>query len=400
LKIRDINLNDIGQRAFLAFVFFTPLFFHAGLKLGNQMLRLGQEQFYQLGVTCLFAICLFQNTYLALSLLWVAFLYAYHSFPPMSGLYLMNLFMAGLLYEVAHCLTTKVIIDKLFKVLLWIGVINILYMAVQLFGFEWMFLTHVDKVFASEPVGFFGLKAFMGMFFAALIPIACYYNPLIALLLFLPIFLSETSAAMAGGVVAYLFCLFYYARKFFIPAVCVLCILAGLYIANDSKANMMTDRFHLWRVSLTDAVKHPIVGWGPDSFRSLGESKPFVYFKNYRTNQSVACKFDKNTGTFVPPKGFRQGDEPMDPWDHPHNEFISIFYELGLIPIFILLCLLRDIQRRFRCMDNRQVAIVGYFLAILCLCVAHFPLHVARIGYLVPIMLGVYYKITERSGYL
>lgn len=399
MKLKDITLDRIGLRAFLLFIFITPIFFYSGLDMGKGALRIGQEQCYQLGLTALFSICILTNIYLAMAILWIAFQYAYYNFTGMMGGYLINIFFACVLYQVTYNLVDGRVTEKIFKTLLAVGLLNVTYMVVQALGYDFIFLHNIHKTYSTELVGFMGIKCFMGMFFAALIPIAFYFNRLLALSLFVPVYMSEASMAMIGGIAAFLWCMYHHSKKVFVAAVLVLVTAGSVYVAKDSQSNTGLDRINLWVVSLQDAVKHPIIGWGPDSYRNVGEAKPFMYFKNYTTKKSAACMLNMETGRFIPPAGFKDPEDKVDPWDHPHNEYISIFYELGIIPIILLGFMIRDIRRRFRRQDSRQVAIIGFFIAILCFSFAHFPLHVARIGYMIPIMLGIYYKITEREGY-
>jgi len=162
VTLKDIKLQDFPLKAFLVFVFFCPIFFDPLKTQGY--LRLNQEQFFQVGATLLFAICFLENIYLSLFLIWSVVLYAYYGFPGIGGNYVMNIFWASVVYQVTYKLINSNNVDKLYKTIIYLCILNIAWMALQLFNFDLIFMDRGE--YAVSPCGLFGLKCFMGMFLA------------------------------------------------------------------------------------------------------------------------------------------------------------------------------------------------------------------------------------------
>lgn len=399
MTLKSLKFNDIGLKLFMAFIVICPIFYDPSKML---TLRTYQEQFFQLGITVLFAVVLLESIHLSLFLLWAVFLYAYYGFPPIGGNYVMNIVWGCLLYQIAYKVMDRRNIHVFYKCVIGVALLNLVWVLLQISGVELIFLSKGE--YNSQPVALLGLKAFMGMFFALSIPFLCRYSTWAPILFFVPIYLSECSVAMAAGVVSYLFHLFYYQRKAFWVGLVVLTLAAGAYIARDTKSGMFTDRFNLWKVTLRDAFKKPVVGWGLDSFRNVGEVKPFIYFKNVRTLESKKVYFKEmvhvreNKGQFPDTmKDFVQDGDTIDPWDHPHNEYVSLFYEFGLVGVVIFACLALGVWRAFYPSDD-LICLMGFFIGVLIISTGQFPFHVARIGYLVPIVLGIYKKLTDEEN--
>lgn len=187
----------------------------------------------------------------------------------------------------------------------------------------------------------------------------------------------------------------------------VLC--GALYVANDSKANMMTDRGNMWRLAVQDALSRPFVGMGLDSFRNVGQLKPFLYFKDATNNNALRMTYIGGEKPWVAPAKYpikfkdvtdKDGnivkEALVNPWDNPHNEFISILYEFGIIGFLIFCALLWDITKRLR-RDPMIMTIFAVFLVYLVSSIGQFPFHLARTAHLSVIFLACYYKLTEEG---
>ena len=403
MRIVDFRPKNIAVWLLSAFAIIVPLEYYIDPSFGISAMRISQAQIFQVGAILFFAIFMLRNLWMGLFLVWSLFLYAYYSFPSPSGIYVTSILSACLLYEVSYRLITKENVGLIFKCLIYFAIFNVAYMAMQLNGWELMFKEFTRPGFQSSPVGFFGLKAIMGMFLALVIPIVCMQSPIAAGLLFIPIATSESSCAVVGAVVSYLWVLWHKSRKWFFILVTFLAIGGTLYTIHDSKARMMTDRFNMWKTVLRDTVKKPITGYGLDSFRSIGNTKQFIYWKNVRTLETDAIdikdiiEWDR-TGKLDPKRypNFKEGDI-LDPWDNPHNEFLMLFYEFGIVGIILFGFMTHDIITRFNGFDDNLVVLTGFFICLMLISIGQFPFHLARIGIFIPIMLGAYYKLTERK---
>ncbi len=401
MTIKDISLKSVGLKVFCFFIAICPIFFYNSKVFGFQTLRIGQLQFYQLGVTVLFCVLMLENIYLSIFLLWSVALYAYYNFPPMSGAYVMNIFFGCLLYQMSYKLVNKHNLKYILNTLIAVCFLNVGWLVLQGINYELIFMDKGDYQ-TLHMCGFFGLKAFMGMFFAMCLPFLLSRNVWLAPTFLIPIYVSESSCAMIGAVAVLIWHLYQHSRgvmkKTILCLLSTIILLAGsLYVYQDSHSGMFTARTNGWKVMLRDAFKHPFIGWGLDSFRNVGKDKNFMYVKNDYTELTAKYTYHKETNRFIPPKDFIKQDVPYSFWDHPHNEYISLLYEFGLVPFFILAFLIRDVLKRFNRANRDHVALLGFFIAILVFGIGQFPMHVARIGYLVPVLLGAYYKITKET---
>jgi O-antigen ligase len=162
---------------------------------------------------------------------------------------------------------------------------------------------------------------------------------------------------------------------------------------------MFEGRYKMWKVVLRDAFKHPIMGWGLDSFRNAGTFKPFIYMQNAMTRETKAVSLSaiqvyNETGVMPPMPGFIKQGDALDIWDNPHNEYIMLFYEFGLVGVILFGLFCSDIVKRFYVTDE-LIAIIGVFIVFLIISTGQFPFHVVRLGYIFPVLVGAYYKINE-----
>lgn len=408
MNLRTVQVKDFGLKLFLVFAIICPIFLYSGKNYGTSSMRIGQEQFFQLGATVLFCVAMLENIYLAVFCLWSVFLYALFQFPDVGGNYVLNIFFGCVLYQISYVLFDEEKAHFFFKSLLWLAALNVVYIAFQFFKIDFIFKSATFDEQNFDPVGFMGLKAFMGMFFALCIPLAAQYNRLASYLCLVPVYISESSAAVCGAAVAILWDLWNTSKRLFCAGLVVCLLGCAAFIWKDSGANMITDRISVWKACLNDAVKHPIIGQGLDSFRNTSESKPYLYFMRNKDNGCLRLVYDKPTKRFIiPPNLFTKeekekndkGISVVNPWDHPHNEYVSVFYEFGVLGLVLLVMLGLDVRRRYKVChySTNLLPFIGFFLVILVTSLTQFPLHVARIGYLVPIMLGIYYKITDQK---
>ena len=400
MTIKDMKLDfkSIGFKVFCLFVFICPIFFDSQhmVNMGETPLRVNQEQFFQLGTLVLFALVFLENIYLSLFLLWSVALYCYYDFPAMSGIMLMNIFWACLLYQVSYKLITKDNLKHVFTAILWLAVANIVFLCMQKTGNEFIFGR--DGVPTNDLVGLMTLKCFMGMFFAICIPILAYFNWQLSTIFFLPIYFSESSVAVVGAISGFLFTLWFRSKKAFFAFLAIFLIAGTLYVAHDTKAGMFGYRFQVWKLSIRDYLKHPIMGWGIDSYGNYGTFKQFMYFQNVngeiRSVPLRAWEIQKETGLFPPMDGFAVKGYGLNPWGHPHNEYISVLFEFGIIGFVIWIFLCRDAWIKFFA-SKEVIALASILIVFMIISTGQFPFHVVRLGIFAPIMLGAYYKITE-----
>lgn len=389
---------------FLGFLLIlVPIEYWADPSFGQSALRISQAQIFQVVSIALFAIFILQNVWLSLFLLWSIFLYAFYGFPNPSGTILLSISGACMIYEAFYRAINRENFGLLVNFMIAFALLNMGYMIMQGFGWELMFVefNRPKLGLQTQMLGFMGLKAIMGMAFAMCVPFFAYKYPKLALGLFVPLYYSESSSALVAGICAYLWQLWFLSRKWFFIALAALTIGGGFYVAHDTKAGMFEDRANVWKLTLQDAMRRPIFGWGMDSFRCVTNDKSFMYWKNVRTKDSLRIDLKdtieyQHTGNYDlnKYKDLKAGDT-LDPWDNPHNEYIMLYYEFGVVAVLLLGFLIWDIRRRFVETSNYAILLVGFLIATAIMSMGQFPFHLARVGFFIPIFLACYYKLTE-----
>jgi O-antigen ligase len=94
----------------------------------------------------------------------------------------------------------------------------------------------------------------------------------------------------------------------------------------------------------------------------------------------------------------KDGRSMLDPWEHPHNEYLSIVYEFGFVGLTIFIMLVRDAFKRVNGNLDSSV-IFASLLALLIFCTGQYPFHVVRISYICIVLLAVFYKLTDSNKF-
>ena len=290
----------------------------------------------------------------------------------------------------------------------WAGIVifTIIYLASQYLGFDPQGC-EIAHYGGTPKCAFFGLKAPMGMYIASIMPMLLAWTP-VAFLGFGPIVMSYSTGAVAGGVFGTLF--FMWFRKRIVFWILLPLIIGGsvLYLVKmDNPQGLQTSRLPMWGMVLQDSFKYPL-GYGLDAFRLPYKEGQVRYYK-YWDNDTTVKAFLKNPETgemFIPgemPERFQprveQGKEVLNWWDHPHNEFLWLFWEVGIMGVISFIGLFICAWLRFW-RSKKNVLIVASFASILAFLITgltQFPLHLARVGHLLPILGAFFMVLTEEK---
>lgn len=403
MRLSDWKPSNAGAWLIGALMVLVPIQYYALPEFGQMASRVSQQQVFQVVSLSLFSIFLLNNVWMSLFMLWTLFLYAYFGFPNPVGVVLLTITSGCIIYEAVYRVVNRENIRLIVNAFIVFAIINLAYMAMQGLGWELLFSEQSEMgVYQRQMIGFFNLKAIMGMFFAMVMPFVAFRYPITAIGLLVPLYLSECSSAMVAGIVVYLHQIWYLSKKWFFILLAILTIGGIAYSIRDSHTGMFTDRFNMWKTVLRDAVKKPVMGWGPDSFRSITPDKQFMYWKNNRTletsqidvRDTIEYSQTKQYSLEKYGKFLKTGDS-LNPWDNPHNEYIQLFYEFGIIGVVLLGFLSFDIFKRFDINNVELLPVFGFFIGLAIMSIGQFPLHLARVGVYVPIFLACYYKLSD-----
>lgn len=365
---------------------------------------------------------------------------------------LLNTFLGiGVFFTLIRTLEVKHV-RTIFKVLIGMAVFAILYRGLQYLGYDLrrQFTANAEGV--TPDCSFFGLKTAYGMYLAAILPLVyVWVEPLLRFMavsgtklkitgkiavnvliigvfigvigvLFTPITVSFSTGAMAGAVIATLF--FFWFRKRIVVWILIIPLLigAGLFLVKmDNPQGMQMSRLNMWGKVVQDSWHAPL-GHGLDSFRNPGkkieQSVELVrYFKNAFNDRTIRTAktytitniamqdwrpIDKISEDEVKEVAKRkeEGVPQLDFWDHPHNEYIWLFYELGFPGVLAFLFLLWAFWQRFWCSTKsiEAIAVTASIVAFGIFSITQFPLHLSRIGHLLPVLGAIFFITTEPYG--
>lgn len=344
-----------------------------------------QQALFTIACMGLFAICV-KNVWLTLFMWWTCFLFIYFRFQGTT--YFFNIFFGCLLYFLTKVSYRKEHVGHFIKIFIIFVCCNMAYMILQYFDLDFYYYLNIVKATGEHVTldsfrlmtGFMGNQANMSILAALAIPLVATRRPKWAILaslgLFIPIYTGHTSLALVGGLIGLLFVLFFRINRYAWTLIIVIgTLLASLYIVKvDMPEGMMPTRLKMWKVVMRDAVKHPIAGYGLDSFRGFTQEKKQLYCEQVR-------KTDVGWYAAV--------------WDNPHNLLITLAFEFGFLVYILLAGYLRDYLMAFRrsVKDANTIATTGFLLVFFIVSMAHFPICLAAMAvFIIPV-----FALAEKS---
>ena len=174
-----------------------------------------------------------------------------------------------------------------------------------------------------------------------------------------------------AGMVGLLFVLYFrIPRRVWVSMIIFLTLVGCFYWNKIDKPGF--ERITIWRTILRDSIRHPVTGWGMDSFANMTPQKNFRYkqwsgdFKNYT---------DKDGRTF-------ENIKYIAWWDNPHNLYISLMFEFGFVGLFLFAAYIRQnvLRFKFAIKSPEVIGLGGFILVFLLVSTGHFPMWLARLA--------------------
>jgi hypothetical protein len=233
------------------------------------------------------------------------------------------------------------------------------------------------------PVGFMGNTAVCGSFLALCVPLLASRNSKWAIAgaigLFIPIYITVVTLAWWTAGIG-LGCVLWHKipKKIWFALMAGVVLLCVFYVFKVEKPGYDT-RLPIRKNVLSDGIRHPITGWGPDSFRNTTSYKNFRY----------------RYGPGIIPAG---GE--LNWWDNPHNLIISLFFEFGLVGLFLLGGYLRQCGIWFMraVKDPNVVGLFGFLIVAVLISQAHFIMYLARTAIIVIIGAALFEVATKENA--
>lgn len=382
--------NDFVQKILRIFV--TAMTFMCLFVIQGMQIREAHQYMFMLGAMVLFGLLL-KNIWLTLFLWWSVFLFSYFKFGQ-GWNYLANVFYGCILFYIVKVAFNKEHIDWFIDKILWLLVINLIYGVIQVSGYEFIFsgsetlvgygaIIYSNGLQQYAPIGFMALTSAMACFIAICIPLLLSRKGIMALvssgMLFIPLYYLHCASAFIASIVGALFVIWYRcSRKVFyiILAICLIGSLGfGMHKMTMGKGG--SERFQMWRVATSDAIIHPLVGFGLDSFRNITKEKNFTY----------AMGGDKVEGRIY-----------VNTWDNPHNLYVSLAYEFGIVIAFILLGgYIRELYKRFKysIQSKNTIALASVIIGFFIMSIGQFPMFLTRLAVILIPLFSLYEVSTQ-----
>lgn len=316
----------------------------------------------------------------------------------------LNIFIGFMVYLTAIRTLTNSDIRFLLKGIGYLASVSVAYLALQKWGFDLRGLTLRNQGNVAPAVSIFGLEAVMGIFYAVAIPVILSFS-WVSLLLFIPLVFSWSSAAYISAGAAVM--IYYWFKKrvvFWYSLIPIVCAIFYFVVFIDAPMGMFNTRIPMWGMVIQDTHNHPVIGSGLDSFRDPINKDSYVYFKNSFNDVTVRAVKRGDGGYDILEKPSARALElieekknPVDFWDNAHNVYIHYSYEAGFPFLVIVGFILYFIYRRF-ILSKRSKETVALFASIIVFfmtAMTQFPFNLARIGYLFPILLGLFYVSSD-----
>lgn len=318
-----------------------------------------------------------------------------------------NIFMGALLYHfiVKYAEETR----KYYWALFGILALNLVWCIFQVYGIDPIFRMYdfgiQQKI--TEPCAFFSLPAFLGNYAAVIAPLIMTLNPWLVLFVPFALYFAKSTFSVVAAVVAVLFYLWFKKRLAFWIVGAVLIVGAIFYAVKfDAPSGQFGKRFKIWQLVIQHGFQKQFFGYGVGSY---GKHHNFVEMEPsgnvaHVTNKRELAYFIVTEPKLIADKELIKAVSQIDPndykeesfrkllvpkginfkaWDNPHNEFVKVFFDMGLAGIFIVGGYLFSLSRRFLLnykWNPKLIPLAGAAIAIVIVSFGHFPFYVARLG--------------------
>lgn len=386
----------------LWFLILLPTFYIVGKDI-----RHAQMNFFQLSVILLVAV-MHINRWFGAFLAWCAIQFMFFAGGDRGeAILLQNVFFSALLYHFVVKYVGKM--KKYYWALFGLLCLNVLWAFMQSRQFDPIFSPinpQIQTIF-SDVSGFFCLPAFFAIFAAVIAPLCIFLSPFLAIAVIPALIVGKSSFAMAGAASGILFMLWFRKRIIFWVLLVFMLVGGSFYIVKyDAPTGQFSRRLTAWKLILTEGFRRQFFGHGLGAY-----GRDYTFMECVQTNQvaiiqtgaelldfslrqAVQLKneeiikyiISKNGQPFnfdefyeySKTKGFG-----LEPWGQAHNEYLQVFFNGGLVGLFLVIGYIFNLFKRFfsiKSKDYELMALMGAFVAICIVSFAHFPFQVARLA--------------------
>lgn len=384
----------------LVFLLLLPTFYVAGKDL-----RHVQMNCFQLSIIAMLAL-VHVNCWIGAFLGWSLFQMIFFPNIPGTSIVIQNIFFGALLYHfiIKYCSGLK----RYYWALIGLLGFNVFWAILQMYHVDplFMMVDYKNQSVITEWAAFFSLPAFFGNFAAVLAPLCLYVFPPTALLVIPVIIWSKSSFSILALFVGVLFFLWFRKRILFWITLIILGTLSTVYVIKyDAPSGQFGKRLVVWNLIIRESLRTQFFGHGVGSYNNS-----YVFIEAEPSGNTAMVQTNMDYLAFISSEAARTANVPVleymngikntfnraelievckkngisiHAWGDPHNEFLRVFFEQGLLGLFIVFGYISMLFKRFFSIKKptrELVALMACFLSILVVSFAHFPFYVARLG--------------------
>lgn len=382
----------------LLFLILLPTWYVSGMDL-----RESQISFFQVSAIVLVGV-MHLNRYVGLFLLWACVQSVFFKQYPVNPDVLHNLFFGAVIYQFIMMFTKSRDYKKYFWVLYGVLILSVLWCFRQMFQADPIFsmAEPQNQIIFSEYSGFFGLPAFLGNYAAAVFPLSFFLGYWLVPFGLIAIVFSKSTFSAVAVLAGTLFFFWFRKRLVFWIVLGVLgTATLGYAVFYDYPTGQFNRRLNVWKITEQIGFRKQFTGYG------LGNFQKYHIIEASPTGNIIATWNLDNLKGFLAREAVLNGHPDLVPkikaesdfhkikammrerafdyekWSHVHNEFLQVFFEMGLIGVLILGFYIYDIFKRFfryGVESPRCLVLMSCFVAILICSFGHFPFHLARLA--------------------
>ena len=337
-----------------------------------------------------FLLCLSKiNVWVRLLTAWILVNTLIGQYPLQSIWYFLFVMAAAMFYLL--CFHSAITVKDIVPIFPTVMLLQLLFLALQTWGVDPIFKSLTTQVVlfgaVGEPMRLCSFAVCSSGF------LVLYKKWLILPVIGLTILLNSSGAfnAVMLGVILYgvMNILKYYKGRRKVAWVtitallCSISILSSMFLYLDGKFeffNAPNERWAAWKKTVYIANHKPIQGWGLDTYKILFPINSEKLFKPLKA---------KNPEWWI---GDKKGDWLI--WREAHNDWLQMYFELGLIGIFIIGGYVISCIYRFIKSEKSQTIIIIMSGMIVCGAdmIGHFPMRMIRVIPVIILLLILFEK--------
>ena len=285
----------------------------------------------------------------------------------------------------------KKYVKWIFNALFGLVLVHILWIVLQIFNLDPIFRS-IKTSSLDNAVGFCGSWDTSGAFLAITSPLLSFFHPLFLGLSLIGVFASRSSFSFVSLLVSSLGYLFCVNKKAFKIALTSLCIGAFIFFAKVESVSLaqIKNRGLVWKTAISSAINEDI------SIRTNKETLVKV-----KGNMWVGYGIGRFLNLFPRyPETTDFNNSSVGYFAHAHNDYVEMFFDLGIVGVMLVLALLIDFIIRFIKTRKCKKVYVCFWaiMAYLLNASGYFISHIAVTGMLLTVFYGLFECLRGKNG--